>query len=125
MHKTIGIHKRYDKSFTYHKYRTIEKAGGKTRHIYDPYTDFGMIFIPETNRISFDEDGNITKALSYGIIPLSFFDTNAISPSTSDRVEGEDGVIYRIVAIEDYSRLPHSKIYYVHLRRDELSAAGI
>ena len=125
MFKTVSIRKQYDKSFTYYKFSTIDKRGGKNRHLYDIYTDFNMIFIPETNRVQFDEDGNISQGLAYGVIPVSFFNDNNISPSNSDRIKGEDDVVYRIVAIEDYSRLPHSKIYYVHLKRDELNVNGI
>ena len=121
MYRVVSSHKQYDKTFTYRKYRRLDKAGGKSRHIYDPYTDFGMIYIPETGRLQFDEKGNVVQGVSFGIINESFFTNNSILPSTSDKIEDADGVVYRIMAVEDYTRLPHSKIYYVHLRRDELS----
>ena len=114
---------KYNKNFTYLQLTRNRKSGGKSNLNYDNrFANVPVNYIPEVNVLNDSGDGATSVASSSAIVPQKFFTDNSISPSLFDRLEDDNGLIYRIVAIEDYTRPANSSVYYLHLRRDILTA---
>ena len=106
--------------FTYSKIKKTFGSGGKTVNSSSEYTGMAIEFVPETNTLRMNEDGNMIAGIANAIVPHKWFSDNSISPLVDDFIS-TGSVDYRIVGMDNFAQRSNQGIYYIYLRRDELA----
>jgi hypothetical protein len=117
----LGIYaqEKYHSGFSYYDV-TKTTVAGKTVTTGTTYPNIPLTFIPDSRNLSRGDNGNSVRSDGAAVVPSIWFRTNGFSPRLDDYII--DGATqYRVIGIDDYTRMPGVDVFYLELRRDQLA----